>query len=101
MVVRAVTGLAVVAALGWFAYRNWDQAVDIGFGLFTLRDVSLSVALYAAVITGMLLMLAAGWRADTRRKIPRGGSESLSSGKTAADPGAESRVPQGADRPSG
>ncbi len=65
---RAVLGLLVVAALGWFAYANAGQSVDLDFGLFTLRGVALSSAIYAAIIVGMLLMLAVGLRNDLRTR---------------------------------
>ncbi len=67
-IVRAAGGLALILILGWFAHAHSSQTVDLRFGLFTLRGVSLAVALYGAVIVGMLLMLAWSLRSDLRSR---------------------------------
>lgn len=68
LIVRAAGGLALILILGWFAHAHSSQTVDLRFGLFTLRGVSLAVALYGGVIVGMLLMLAWGLRGDLRAR---------------------------------
>lgn len=69
--IRVVAGVIAVFLLAWFANANAGERVDVDLLLFTVRDVSLSVVLYGAVIIGMLLILAVGLRADlkTRREI--------------------------------
>ncbi len=66
--VRALIGVVVVAALAWFASANSGQSVDVRFGLFTLRGVSLPVVIYGAAIIGMLLMVAVSLRNDLRTR---------------------------------
>ncbi len=68
LIVRAAAGLILILVLGWFAHAHSSQTVDLRFGLFTLRGVSLAVALYGAVVVGMLLMLAASLRGDLRAR---------------------------------
>ncbi len=68
VILRAAAGLLLVVLLGWFAHANAGQPVDLRFGLFTLRDVSLPAALYGAVIVGMLLILAVSLRHDLRTR---------------------------------
>ncbi len=68
LIVRGAAGLALIIVLGWFAHAHSSQSVDLRFGLFTLRGVSLAVALYGAVVVGMLLMLAVSLRGDLRAR---------------------------------
>ena len=65
---KVLGGALVVAALAWFAYANSDQSVDIDFGLFTLRGISLPVLVYGSVIVGMLLVVLVGLRSDMRTR---------------------------------
>lgn len=73
LVTRALVGAVAVVALGWFAYANLDQAVDLRLGLFTLRGVPLPIIVYGALVVGMLAMLGLGLRSDlhTRRALER------------------------------
>jgi uncharacterized integral membrane protein len=66
LAVRILSGALAVAALGWFAYANSGQTVDIDLGLFTLRGLSLPVVVYGSVIAGMLIVVGVGARADLR-----------------------------------
>jgi uncharacterized integral membrane protein len=66
LAIRILGGLLVILALTWFASANGDQSVDVRLGLFTLRGLSLPVVIFAAVIVGMLIVLAAGLRGDLR-----------------------------------
>ncbi len=68
LLIRAAGGLTLILILGWFAHAHSSQTVDLHFGLFTLRGISLAVALYSGVIVGMLLMLAWGLRSDLRAR---------------------------------
>ncbi|MGD8700374.1 MAG: hypothetical protein PVJ43_13850 [Gemmatimonadales bacterium] len=63
---RILGGVVAVVALGWFAYVNGGQTVDLHLGLFTLRGVSFPVVIYASVIAGMLLVVGVSARADLR-----------------------------------
>ncbi len=63
---RIAGGVVAVVALGWFAYANGGQTVDLHLGLFTLRGVSLPVVVYGSVIAGMLLVVGVSARADLR-----------------------------------
>ncbi len=65
---RLVGALAALGVLSLFAYGNAGQSVDVNLGLFTLRDLSLPVVLYAAIVIGMAVMLLAGLRADLRTR---------------------------------
>lgn len=65
---RVLGGAVAVVALGWFAYANLSEAVDLRLGLFTLRDVPLPVVVYGALVVGMLAMLGLGLRADLRTR---------------------------------
>jgi uncharacterized integral membrane protein len=65
---RLVGGALVIAALAWFAHANSGRYVDLRFGLFTLRAVSLPVVVYGSVILGMLLVVGASWRNDLRAR---------------------------------
>jgi len=71
--IRVIGGALAVIVLAWFANANAGERVDIDFLLFAVRDVSLSVVLYGAVIVGMLLVLLVGLRTDlrARRQIQR------------------------------
>ena len=64
MLFRVLGGVVAVVALGWFAYINGGQTVDVHLGLFTLRGVSLPVVIYGSVIAGMLLVVGVSARAD-------------------------------------
>ena len=66
LAIRILGGVVAVGALGWFAYANGGQTVDLHFGLFTLRGVSLPVVVYGSVIAGMLLVIGVSARADLR-----------------------------------
>jgi uncharacterized integral membrane protein len=61
---RLAGGLLIVVALGWFAYVNSSQTVDLNFGLFAIHAVSLSIVIYGAIVLGMVFMLAASLRRD-------------------------------------
>jgi len=65
---RFVGGALVVVALAWFAHANSGRYVDLRFGLFTLRAVSLPVVIYGSVILGMLLVVGVSWRNDLRTR---------------------------------
>ncbi len=80
LLIRAAAGFGLIVVLGWFAHAHSSQSVDLRFGLFTLRGVSLAVALYGAVVVGMLLMLAASLRGDLRTPQSLPGSDSAASG---------------------
>lgn len=75
LLVRAAAGFTLILVLGWFAHAHSSQSVDLRFGLFTLRGVSLAVALYGAVVVGMLLMLAASLRGELRTRQALRGSD--------------------------
>ncbi len=75
LLIQAAAGITLILVLGWFAHAHSGQSVDLRFGLFTLRGVSLAVALYGAVVVGMLLMLAASLRGDLRTRQTLRGSE--------------------------
>jgi uncharacterized integral membrane protein len=66
ILLRVLAGLLIITALGWFAYMNAGQAVDLDFGLFAVRAVSLSIVIYGAIVVGMVLMLAVSLRGDIR-----------------------------------
>lgn len=68
LALRLTIGAVVVGALGWFAYANMDQTIELRFGFFTLIGISLPVVLYGAVVLGMLAMLAVGIRNDLRTR---------------------------------
>ncbi len=68
LVFKLLGGGAVIGVLGWFAAVHMDQAVDLRFGLFTLRDVPLPVVIYATLVVGMLAIVAVGLRADLRSR---------------------------------
>lgn len=73
ILLRAAGGLLIVVALGWFAYMNSGQTVDIDFGLFAVRAISLSIVIYGAIVLGMVFMLAVSLRGDvhTRQALDR------------------------------
>ncbi len=75
-------GAMALLFFGWFAYAHLDQNVDLQLALFTLRGVPLPIALYAAIILGMLIMIAVGLRSDSAdRRTPQ---------RRRAEPGAAS-----------
>jgi uncharacterized integral membrane protein len=61
---RVAGGLLIVVALGWFAYMNSGQTVDLNFGLLAVRAISLSIVIYGAIVVGMVFMLAVSLRGD-------------------------------------
>ena len=63
---RILGGVVAVVGLGWFAYANGGQTVDLHLGLFTLRGVSFPVVIYGAVIVGMLLVVGMSARSDLK-----------------------------------
>jgi uncharacterized integral membrane protein len=63
---RVLGGAVAVIALGWFAYANGGQTVDLDLGLFTLRGVSIPIVVYGSVIAGMLLVVGVSARGDLR-----------------------------------
>ena len=73
VLMRLAAGLLIVGALGWFAYMNAGQAVDLNFGLFAIHAVSLSIVIYGAIIVGMVSLLAISLRSDlsTDRALKR------------------------------
>jgi uncharacterized integral membrane protein len=64
ILMRVAGGLLIIVALGWFAYMNSGQSVDLDFGLFAVRAVSLSIVIYGAILVGMVFMLAVSLRGD-------------------------------------
>jgi uncharacterized integral membrane protein len=66
LAIRILGAVVAIVVLGWFAHANSGQSVDLHFGLFTLRGVSLPVVVYGAVIAGMLLVVGMSARADLR-----------------------------------
>ncbi len=71
-----VRGLNVVLLAGLaagFAVANGNERVTVELGLITVRRVSLPLVVFVSVLLGMLLVLAAGLRADlrTRRRLRR------------------------------
>jgi hypothetical protein len=66
ILLRVLGGLLVVAALVWFAYLNYGRLVDVDFGIFTVRRVSLALVIYAALVGGALFMFLVGMRGDLR-----------------------------------
>jgi uncharacterized integral membrane protein len=65
---RILGSAALIAVLGWFAYANSGESVDLNFGLFTLRGISLPVVLYGGVVVGMLIMVAVSLRQDVKTR---------------------------------
>ena len=68
LALRIGLGVVGVLLLAWFAHAHAGQSVTLRFGLFTLRRVSLPLALYGAVIVGMLIVLGVGLRSDLRAR---------------------------------
>ncbi|NIR46151.1 MAG: hypothetical protein GWN99_17120 [Gemmatimonadetes bacterium] len=66
LLMRIAGGLLIVVALAWFAYVNSGEQVDVDFGLFAIRSVSLSLVIYGAIVVGMVFMLAVSLRGDVR-----------------------------------
>lgn len=71
--VRVLNVLLLVGAAAGFAVANDGHRVTVELGLMTLRRVPLTVVVFASVLLGMVLVLAAGLRADlrTRRQLRR------------------------------
>lgn len=63
---RILGGVVAVVGLGWFAYANGGQTVDLHLGLFTLRGISFPVVVYGSVIAGMLIVVGVSARSDLR-----------------------------------
>lgn len=68
LTIRILGGVLLVGALSWFAYANSGQSVELKFGLFTLRGLSLPFVVYASVIVGMLVVLGVSFRSDLRAR---------------------------------
>lgn len=66
LLLRILGGMVAVVGLGWFAYANGGQTVDLHLGLFTLRGISVPVVVYGSVIAGMLLVVGVSARSDLR-----------------------------------
>ncbi len=67
-ILKIVAAVLAVLVLARFAYVHAGQRVDLHFGLFTLRGVSLSVVMYGSLILGMIVVLAVGLRHDLRER---------------------------------
>lgn len=70
---RIILVAAFTAAAFLFAVQNGGVRVPLYLGVLTIRSVSLSVVVFAAILLGMLLIILAGLRADlrTRRMLRR------------------------------
>lgn len=66
--IRVLNFLVVAGAATAFAAANGDQWVRIELGVVTLSRVSLPVVVFASVLLGMVLVLAAGLRGDLRAR---------------------------------
>lgn len=71
--VRILNFLLLLGAAALFAVLNFGERVDLHFGLFTLRSVSLPLVVFGSVLIGMLVQLLVGLRADlrTRKRLRR------------------------------
>lgn len=68
IVLRLAGALVALVLLIAFASAHFSQRVTLHLGMLTLRDVSLPVVLYGAVIVGMGVMLLLGLRADLKTR---------------------------------
>ena len=100
LALRILGGALVVAALGWFAYANAGQSVDVEFGLFTLSDVSLPVLAFGSVILGMLFIVAISWRSDLRARQALEKYDQIAANVMADMPPADERLEQEVERKS-
>ncbi len=66
--VRTLSFLAVAGLSFGFAAANASERVTVRLGIVTLRDVSLPVVVFAAVLTGMIAVFLVGLRADLRAR---------------------------------
>lgn len=71
--VRGLNVLVLTGLAAGFAVANGGETVTVELGLVTLRGVSLPLVVFCSVLVGMILVLAAGLRADlrTRRRLER------------------------------
>lgn len=71
-VIRGLNVLLLAAVAAGFAVANGGERVTVELGLVTLR-ASLPLVVFLSVLLGMVLVLAAGLRADlrTRRRLRR------------------------------
>lgn len=71
--VRGLNVLLLTGLAAGFAVSNGDELVTVELGLITVRRVSLPLVVFVSVLLGMVLVLAAGLRADlrTRRRLRR------------------------------
>lgn len=71
--VRGLNVLLLAGLAAGFAVANGNQRVTVELGLITLRRVSLPLVVFVSVLLGMVLVMAAGLRADlrTRRQLRR------------------------------
>lgn len=71
--VRGLNALLVAGLAAGFAVANGEERVTVELGLITVRRVSLPLVVFVSVLLGMVLVLAAGLRADlrTRRRLRR------------------------------
>lgn len=61
--------LGVVVALGfvlWFARLNGAERITVDLGLWTFYRVPMTWVIFAALLTGMIIMMAASLHADLR-----------------------------------
>lgn len=71
--VRGLNVLVIAGLAAGFAVANGEERVTVELGLLTVRRVSLPMVVFVSVLLGMVLVLAAGLRADlrTRRRLRR------------------------------
>jgi uncharacterized integral membrane protein len=71
--VRGLNALLLAGLAAGFAVANGEERVTVELGLITVRRVSLPLVVFVSVLLGMVLVLAAGLRADlrTRRRLRR------------------------------
>lgn len=67
-VVRVLNVLLLAGLATGFAVANGAETVTVELGLVTLRGVSLPLVVFVSVLLGMVLVLAAGLRADLRNR---------------------------------
>lgn len=71
--VRGLNVLVIAGLAAGFAVANGEERVTVELGLLAVRRVSLPMVVFVSVLLGMVLVLAAGLRADlrTRRRLRR------------------------------
>lgn len=84
LALRIGGAVLVLVVLGRFAYAHFDQSVDLYFGLFRLQNVPLPLAIYGAVVVGMLIMVGVGLRNDLRARGALQPTEDTSSDESKA-----------------